>query len=101
MNKNRFRRPVVVLFIVAVITKAGYVSRAVWMPWFHKNAAEEVHSEQAAGPTEKVIVGDQAQKNLRISSKALKVEDFWKTITLPGMIVDRPGISDREVVAPS
>ena len=49
----------------------------------------------------KIIVGDQAQKNLGLTAKPLQSTTFWKTITVPGMIVDRPGVSDREVVAPA
>ncbi|MFM7152126.1 MAG: efflux RND transporter periplasmic adaptor subunit [Gemmataceae bacterium] len=54
----------------------------------------------AAGTTEKVLLSEQAQKNLRLTARALKPETFWKTITVPGMVVDRPGYSDRGVVVP-
>jgi biotin carboxyl carrier protein len=49
----------------------------------------------------KLIVGDQAQQNLKLTAKSLKVGTFWKSITLPGSVVDRPGVSDRKVVAPA
>jgi cobalt-zinc-cadmium efflux system membrane fusion protein len=58
-------------------------------------------AEEEAGPTDTIIVGDQAQKNLGLTAKRLQTEVFWKTITVQGMIVDRPGMSDREVVAPA
>jgi cobalt-zinc-cadmium efflux system membrane fusion protein len=52
------------------------------------------------GSTDKIIVSEQAQKNLALSAKPLRSEVFWKSVTVPGMIVDRPGLSDREIVAP-
>ena len=58
-------------------------------------------ADEASSPSDKIIVGDQAQKNLRLTAKPLKAEVFWKTITVQGMVVDRPGTSDREVVAPA
>jgi cobalt-zinc-cadmium efflux system membrane fusion protein len=58
-------------------------------------------SDEASAPTEKIIVGEQAQKNLSLSAKPLEAVTFWKTITIQGMVVDRPGFSDREVVAPA
>jgi multidrug efflux pump subunit AcrA (membrane-fusion protein) len=58
-------------------------------------------AEEAAPPSDTIIVGDQAQKNLGLTAKRLQTEVFWKTITVQGMIVDRPGMSDREIVAPA
>src|SRR5262245_41230947 len=57
-------------------------------------------STMAAAPAGKIIVSDQAQKNLGLTAKPLKAEVFWKRITVQGMVVDRPGVSDREIVAP-
>jgi membrane fusion protein, heavy metal efflux system len=48
-----------------------------------------------------LIVGDQAQQNLKLTAKPLKTSTYWKSITLPGSVVDRPGVSDREVAAPA
>ena len=58
-------------------------------------------SAEAGTPSDKIIVGDQAQKNLGLTAKRLPAGIFWKTITIQGMVVDRPGFSDREVVAPA
>jgi biotin carboxyl carrier protein len=47
-----------------------------------------------------VIMGPAARANLGLRSAPLKVETYWRVIELPGRIVDRPGMSDRGVVAP-
>ncbi|QDV78387.1 efflux RND transporter periplasmic adaptor subunit [Botrimarina mediterranea] len=64
---------------------------------------DEPVSANAAGatPTSKVIVSDRAQANLGLTANTLQTGLFWRTVTVPGMIVDRPGMSDREVVAPA
>jgi multidrug efflux pump subunit AcrA (membrane-fusion protein) len=49
----------------------------------------------------KIVVNEQAQENLGLKAKPLKPQAFWKTIPVPGMVVDRPGFSDRSVVAPA
>jgi cobalt-zinc-cadmium efflux system membrane fusion protein len=54
----------------------------------------------AAMPDGAIIVGERAQQNLQIASKPIETTVFWRTLTIPGMVIDRPGISDREVVAP-
>ena len=55
----------------------------------------------AADPgTAPVKLSKQAQKNLALVTKPLKATSYWRTIELPGLIEDRPGISDRGVVAP-
>src|SRR6185295_7420571 len=93
----RLRWPIAVVAALAAV----YLSRAVWMPNDAKQAPFGQHDEVSATTTDKIIVGDQAQQNLGLTAKPLKVDSFWKTINVPGMVVDRPGVSDREVVSPT
>ncbi len=62
--------------------------------------APAANAPSAPAPADKIIVSDQAQRNLTLTAKPLRAEVYWKSITVPGMIVDRPGLSDREIVAP-
>jgi membrane fusion protein, heavy metal efflux system len=95
-------RTVIVLVVLAITAVGGW-----WA--FHKlqqpppnEASPEPMVEEVIPPSPAtVIVGDQAQKNLGIIAKPLIAETFWKTITVQGMVVDRPGMSDREVVSPA
>src|SRR5262245_33610251 len=91
------------LAIAAALVAAGFKYGQGWIPWLQHDEAKQTAAEpeEVAGPTDKVIVGDQAQKNLKITATSLKATTFWKTITIPGTIVDRPGVSDRDVVAPA
>lgn len=98
-------RAVIVLAVIAGLAAGGYVTRDAWKPaLFPKGNSEIAHepSEDAevTPPSEQVLLSEQAQKNLRLTARPLKAEAYWKTISVPGMVIDRPGYSDRGVVAP-
>jgi cobalt-zinc-cadmium efflux system membrane fusion protein len=46
-------------------------------------------------------LSESARKNLRIVSKPVKPEVYWRSIQIPGVITDRPGLSDRGVISPA
>lgn len=97
-------RYVVILAVVVGIAAGGYFSREHWLPFLfpvakESNAEPDDHAE-ATAPSEQVLLTAQAQKNLRLTSKPLRADSFWKTISVPGIVIDRPGFSDRGVVAP-
>jgi membrane fusion protein, heavy metal efflux system len=85
------------LFVICAI---AYLGRSLWSPTPASEAASSGTSETKTS-SNKIIVGEQAQKNLRITAQRLKVDNFWRSIAVPGMVVDRPGVSDRDVVAPA
>lgn len=98
-------RAVALLVVVAGVAAVGYFTRDRWLPLAVpavKSGAPPEPDDRAgaAGPSEQILLSAQAQKNLRLTAKPLAVGTFWKTITVPGMVIDRPGFSDRGVVAP-
>ena len=67
----------------------------------HAKHSDEADDHAAHGDaTPPVKISPQARKNLGLVSKPLVVTTYWRTIELPGVVVDRPGVSDRGVVAP-
>ena len=60
-------------------------------------------SPEAAGKSELQILelGKQARKNLNLVVKPVRPTDYWRTITIPGVVADRPGISDQGVTSPA
>lgn len=48
-----------------------------------------------------MLLSDAAVANLELKAKQLKPRTYWRSIHLPGMVVDRPGLSDRGVPAPA
>ncbi len=103
LHSIRFEKPLAVLALVVGTALAGYLTRGWWLPRSQPALTEQSATppDAANTPSDKIIVGDQAQKNLGLTAKPLQAGVFWKTITIQGMVVDRPGFSDREVVAPA
>jgi membrane fusion protein, heavy metal efflux system len=101
----RLIKAVVALAILTGVGVGGYATQDRWMPVLfpasksEPTADDDGHAEPAT-PSEQVLLSVQAQKNLRLTSRPLKAEGFWKTISVPGMVIDRTGFSDHGVVAP-
>ncbi len=49
---------------------------------------------------ETVRLSPQARANLGLRIEPLKLSNYWRTLQMPGAIIDRPGESDRGVPAP-
>src|SRR5262245_57447973 len=92
-----------VIVALGVLGFAGWQTRDRWMPWLRPAPQAEPSHSEGAEPARiaKVILSDSAITNLRLMSAPLKLDTAWRTIQVPGMIVDRPGYSDRSVAAPA
>lgn len=91
-----------IVLLVAVV--AGVVvTREMWLPWV--TPTEEEHEDPSHGlktDVKIVTLSDQAKKNLGLGeSQRVELTTYWRSIQAPGTIVDRPGLSDRNVVAPA
>ena len=98
----RILKPLLAVALVAGLAAGAYLSRQSWLPLFNRETppkpaeARDAHAEPA-----KVLLSDQAIDNLGLTARPVKLQTFWKTLSVPGMVVDRPGRSDRGVVAPA
>jgi membrane fusion protein, heavy metal efflux system len=83
----------------------AYLTRDRWLPLVLPGEAGAPRTDDTSGepaaPTGKIIVNEQAQANLGVSAKKLVPQTYWRTIQVPGMVVERPGHSDRSVLAPA
>lgn len=102
MRGLRLVRWLLGIAMLAGLAGIGYATRAKWMTldWRGSAVTPPAPLEEAAAVPDKVIVGEKAQQNLGIRAKPLRVQEYWRTIVIPGMIVDRPGRSDIGVTAP-
>lgn len=90
------------LFVFVGIGVGAYFSRDHWIPLI-ANEPQEVASEEDNPVIEepKVLkLSEQARANLALVSKPVKLQTYWKKIQIPGVIVDRPGVTDRGITAP-
>jgi len=104
---SHLQRPILLIAtIVLLAATTGYFTRGRWLPRRvevndESSAGAQSNENAAAPPTENIILSDQAIANLRLKAKAARPQTFWKTIQVPGMVVDRPGQSDRNIVSPA
>ncbi|MGI8980378.1 MAG: efflux RND transporter periplasmic adaptor subunit [Pirellulaceae bacterium] len=91
--------------VVGVCLMAGAIGAGFWgyRQWQNLQATPTESPEPTAlppGVTVPVKLSQQARKNLGLVAKPLQPTTYWRVIDLPGVVADRPGISDRGVVAP-
>ncbi|HIE96889.1 MAG TPA: MchE protein [Planctomycetes bacterium] len=89
--------------IVAAVAGAAFFTRDRWVAMFSSSESES-HVADAARPVEqpKVLkLSPQARRNLKLVAKPARPQTYWRTIQVPGSIVDRPGRSDRGVTSPA
>lgn len=84
--------------LLAGLLIGGWLLRDRW-PASSAAHDSDVIAAAGAAPTQ-VKLSEQAQKNLKLIAKPLIVDSYWRTIQVPGTVVDRPAQSDRGVVAP-
>jgi hypothetical protein len=97
-----------VRWILTVIILAGvggglFATRDRWLPLLRRGTPA-VAAPNKPAPPEKVEVlelSPEARRNLGLVIKPLKLQTYWRTIQLPGTIVDRPGWSDRGITSPA
>jgi cobalt-zinc-cadmium efflux system membrane fusion protein len=89
---------------VAVLALTGTMGGYIYKTWRDKQAASVADGAPKPPPVADgsmpVRLSAAARKNLGITSAPLKATTYWRKIDVPGVITDRPGISDRGVVAP-
>jgi biotin carboxyl carrier protein len=86
-------------FVVVAVALAGagfFVARPFLIP----ARSDEEPDKGGAADNQTVPLSEQAQKTLGLVSKPVEPTTFWKKLTVPGTVIDRPGVSDRGVTAP-
>lgn len=116
MNLRRFVSPVVTLAVLGTVGYAAYRTQDKWVPHVFptKSAAKsgahgghgdekggaDAHAGHDHGPRDdRVKLSPQAQKNLGLDVDQLTPQEYWRTMMVPGIVVDRPGESDRGVTS--
>ena len=94
-------RPVLIVALVLIAGAAAYATRQSWWPILFPSTAQK---EEAKGdehghdhPADRIALSEQAQRNLGLEASTLAPREYWRTIMIPGVVVDRPGESDRGV----
>lgn len=99
---------------LAALGYAGFQTRDRWEAYVfpgqpgkpategHAHGEGDAHAghDRGAGG-DRVKLSEQAQANLKLDVDTLTPRPYWRTLLIPGVVVDRPGESDRGVVAKS
>jgi cobalt-zinc-cadmium efflux system membrane fusion protein len=114
MNVRRWVSPLVGLAVLSGAGAAAYLTRPAWWPQVFpekvaKPAGGHGHShDEDGGHTDdghehehgdSVKLSTQAQQNLKLDVGQPAPQPYWRKLLIPGVVVDRPGESDRGVAA--
>lgn len=100
---NKLWQPLAYLVVITGFGVGAWLSRDRWMPMIQGNTETETAVELDLPPVEETTVlklSEQARANLGLQSKPVQWQTYWRTIQIPGVVVDRPGVTDRGVTSP-
>jgi cobalt-zinc-cadmium efflux system membrane fusion protein len=90
------------VFLVVGIAAGG--AYFVYRQWQARQATDADTAKKPAAPrvdgAMPARLSRQARDNLRLVARPAKSVTYWRKVELPGVVVDRPGVSDRGVIAP-
>lgn len=101
MNWRPYLTPAISVAVLVGLGLVAYATKESWKPLLSKKQDGDTKSKEShdeGGGSERVKLSPQAQANLRLVVEPLVPEDFFRTLLVPGMVIDRPGLSDRSVV---
>ena len=103
MKIRRLLFGVIGFTLVAGLATSAWFSRGQLSRWLTPGAQAARADERPAPIPEAMMLklSPQARKNLGLVAKAAKPQTYWRTIQVPGQIIDRPGHSDRGVTSPA
>jgi biotin carboxyl carrier protein len=106
MTRVGFLKAVAFVLALGGAGAGAYLTREQWLPFVLPTktaapASDDGDDNNQTAPQNKIIVTEQAQTNLGITAKKLVPQTYWRTIEVPGAVADRPGHSDRGVLAPA
>ena len=108
MKLRHIASPVITLAVLGAVGYAAYRTQDKWVPHVFpakaaKSGGEHAEGgkadEHAAKAVDRVKLSPQAQKNLGLDVDTLTPQEYWRTLLIPGVVVDRPGQSDRSVTS--
>ncbi len=106
MRLRRYVTPLIMVAVLGAAAFAAYRTQHRWVPYvFPAKAAKSGDAQGEGGHDDhgprgdRVKLSPQAQKNLALDVDTLTPQEYWRTMLIPGVVVDRPGESDRGVTS--
>jgi cobalt-zinc-cadmium efflux system membrane fusion protein len=109
MRLRNIVSPILTVGLLSGAAYAAYRTQDKWVPHvfpFKTDAkAEGAHAETGheghdhGARTDRIKLSSQAQSNLGLEVDTPSPQEYWRTLLIPGVVVDRPGESDRGVTS--
>ena len=108
-NNNNLFQIIVWLVVFSGLAVGAWMTRSQWQPMLAGGVTESHddhdhdHDHSPAPPAEELKtleLNKQARANLNLKSAPVKLQTYWRQIQIPGVVVDRPGITDHGVTSP-
>lgn len=99
----RWLRPFVYVLSVVLIAVAVWFGKPYWGPLLGTNSVPTENEGDAEVPVDepKVLkLSATARENLGVKTEPVRFKPYWKSIQVPGIVEDRPGITDRAITVP-
>src|SRR5262245_26794773 len=103
MNFRGILTAVAALAVMAAAGVTGLLTYDTWSGWLFADktvAPAGQADDHPHGSPDRVRLSPQARANLKLVVKPLQLDTYTRTLMIPGMVVERPGRSDRGVTAP-
>ena len=100
----KIQKTLFAVVLIAGLAAILFASRSYWSVLLSSRATAQKSNDATVAPIQEaktLKMTEQARKNLGLVSQATKPQVYWRTIEVPGAIVDRPGRSDRGVTSPA
>lgn len=96
-------RPFIGIVVVGSVIATAYFTQEYWIPLLQPESVAESEDDPETPIDEPKVLklSPQARKNLKLVSKPVVPQSYWRVVQIPGTIVDRPGRSDRGVTSPA
>jgi membrane fusion protein, heavy metal efflux system len=89
--------------IISGLCIGAWFTRDSWLTDSNNKPDSTALEPEMEPPAKEILVlklSEQARLNLGLRSASAKAENYWRTIDVPGVIVDRPGITDNGITSP-
>lgn len=102
-TRGRVLYPALILAVAAAVA-SGYLLRERWMPMLSRaattsQAAELEHAAREHGGSDRkgLVLSVSARENLGLQLGTIKLQDWWRTASIPGVVTEQPGHSERRI----
>jgi multidrug efflux pump subunit AcrA (membrane-fusion protein) len=95
-------RWLVSLAVITGILIGGWLTRDTWKSWLIREQAgslrtDESRDEPDHSSPDRLKLSKQAKANLQLRTAPLQLTTYWRTTQMPGIIIERPGYSNRGI----